>query len=290
MSAPRAVLRETYRGVVAPWECDVMGHLTIAQYFDRLGDAALNLIETIAPAKAPPQAAWRSTRLFIRYQRELRAGDGLFVLSGVIGEEGASIRIGHELSDAETQEICTLGEHTLAPRDLPYGGLGEQRRVLALAAVPWSTPGFQDEAPEIAEDRLIETGSDRIKAWEVDERGELSLSGFVHRFANACLHVCSSFGMTPAYMRQEKRGFSTFETRLHLCATPPGAGDSVVVRSALLGVGKSSLHMVHDLRLSRTGERLALCYQSGVHFDLEARRSAALPADLRERASSLAGA
>jgi len=26
---------ETYRGVVNPWECDVVQHFTIAYYFDR---------------------------------------------------------------------------------------------------------------------------------------------------------------------------------------------------------------------------------------------------------------
>ena len=96
--------------------------------------------------------------------------------------------------------------------------------------------------------------------------------------------------MTPAYMRREKRGFSTFETRLHLAAPPPGAGDGVVVRSALLAVGNSSLRMLHELSLARTGERLALFHQSGVHFDLEGRRSAALPAELREKASALVSA
>ena len=30
---------ETYRGVVAAWECDAFAHLTIAYYFARLEDA-----------------------------------------------------------------------------------------------------------------------------------------------------------------------------------------------------------------------------------------------------------
>src|SRR6266850_2048701 len=31
---------ETWRGIVAPWECDITEHFTIAYYFDRLADAA----------------------------------------------------------------------------------------------------------------------------------------------------------------------------------------------------------------------------------------------------------
>jgi len=288
MSAAEGLLTETYRSVVAAWECDVMGHLTIAFYFDRFSDAAFSLIEQLAPTKVPPAAAWRSTRLLVRYQKELRAGDGLFIRSGIVGRDGEAIRIGHELVRPDTREVCTLVEHTLMPRELPYGGQAEQRRVLAEAAVAWSSPGFDDIAESARRERMVDSGRDRVKAWEIDERGELSLSGYVHRFAHACLHLCSAFGMTPDYMREARRGFSTFETRLEVLAPPPSAGDAVVARSGLLKAGNASLRMLHELSLARSGERLAIFHQAGVHFDLEARRSAPLPAALRERASALA--
>lgn len=287
MSSTEGALMETCRSVVAAWECDVMGHMTIAYYFDRFSDAALDLIERVAPAKAPPAAAWRSAALLVRFEQELRAGDPLFIRSGVIGNEGDMIRIGHEVARADTREVCTLAEHTLAPRDVPYGGLAEQRRVLSGAVVPWSTPGFDEIAPPAHESRMIDTGRDRVKAAEVDERGELALSGFVHRFAGACLHLCSAFGMSPTYMREAKRGFSTFEARLRLAPPLPGAGDGLALRSGLLAAGNSSVRMLHELRHARTGERLASFHQSGVHFDMGARRSAPLPAALRERASAL---
>src|SRR5579863_7629072 len=265
---------ETYRSVVAAWECDVMGHLTIAYYFDRFGDAAFSLIEQRAPAAAPPAAVWATRRLCVRYQHELRAGDGVAVRSGVIGMDGTAIRIGHELIDTGSGEVATVVEHTLAPRALPYGALENQRRTLAAAELPWKFQGFDDVAAPTRTDRMIETGRDRIKAWEVDERGELALSGFVHRFAHACLHVCTGIGATPSYMRAEKRGFSTFETRLHVLAAPPIAGEGLVLKSGLLAAGNSSLRMLHEMRHARSGERLAVFHQSGVHFDLEARRSA----------------
>ena len=52
MSSAKDALIETYRSVVAPWECDVMGHLTIAYYFDRFTDAAFNLVERLSPGGA----------------------------------------------------------------------------------------------------------------------------------------------------------------------------------------------------------------------------------------------
>jgi acyl-CoA thioesterase FadM len=286
MSEATGGLSETYRSVVAAWECDVMGHLTIAYYFDRFADAAFNLIEDKVPG-LPATAAWRSTAVLVRYKSELRAGDGLFIRSGIIAAGDDRLRIGHQLCNAGSGEIATEVEHALAPRDLPYGGRGEQRRQLAAAIVPWAGTPFEAAAAPARAERMIDTSRDRVKAWEVDERGEFALSSYVHRFAHACLHVCSAFGMTPAYMRQQRRGFSTFETRLALLAPPPGAGDGLVVRSGLLAAGNSSLRLLHDMRDARTDARIAEFHQFGVHFDMEARRSVPLPPELRERAAGI---
>ena len=36
---------ETYRGVVNPWECDVVQHFTIGYYFDRFATATRNFLD-----------------------------------------------------------------------------------------------------------------------------------------------------------------------------------------------------------------------------------------------------
>ena len=92
--------------------------------------------------------------------------------------------------------------------------------------------------------------------------------------------------MTPAYMHAERRGFSTFEFRLHF-AGALRAGDPVRVRSALLHVGKSSIRLLHRMANARTGEEVAILEQSGVHLDMVARRPTPLPDGLRERAKAL---
>jgi acyl-CoA thioester hydrolase len=92
--------------------------------------------------------------------------------------------------------------------------------------------------------------------------------------------------MTPAYMRAEQRGFSTFEFQLEL-GEPLRAGDRVRVRSGLVHVGNSSLRLLHVMTREPDGEIVASLEQSGVHFDQEARRPAPLPPPLRERALAL---
>jgi acyl-CoA thioesterase FadM len=91
-------------------------------------------------------------------------------------------------------------------------------------------------------------------------------------------------GMTSTYLRAEKRGFATFETRLELFAPAPTIGDSVAISSGILELGKSSVRILHEMRLARGGRRVARFYQGGVHFDLESRRSAPLPDSLRAKA------
>jgi acyl-CoA thioester hydrolase len=118
----------------------------------------------------------------------------------------------------------------------------------------------------------------------VDETGGLSLAGFVHRFAAAGLQVIGAFGVTGDYMRRQHRGLATFETRLELEPESPRAGEGVIVSSSLLDVGNASMRMAHEMRATGDGRLLARYYQAGVHFDLDARRSAPLPPELRERA------
>jgi len=52
----------------------------------------------------------------------------------------------------------------------------------------------------------------------------------------------------------------------------------------MLNVGNSSVTILHEMRLSHSNRRVARYYQAGVHFDLEARRSAPLPAAIRDKA------
>src|ERR1700730_4690114 len=68
---------ETCRGIVAPWECDITEHFTIAYYFDRLADAASITAESLGLVdKSVPAAC----RFDVRVARELRAGASFHIL------------------------------------------------------------------------------------------------------------------------------------------------------------------------------------------------------------------
>jgi len=265
-------LGETYRGAVAAWECDAFGHLNIAFYVERFADAARDLLERLAA-----RARWRDRGIAVRYERELRAGEALVVRSAVAAIDEDGIRLRHETYTGGGAR-CTIAEHRLVPQGAMPAGIVPVAALLQKEDFP--VLDIPSGAGPIA------SGRDRVKPWEIDDSG-LSLLGHLHRFSNACLHVCDAIGMDGDYRRAAGRGFSTFETRLALVGTAPAAGEGLSLTSSILAVGNSSIRMLHRMHATGDGREIAHFHQGGVHFDLEQRRAAPWPAALRARAEAL---
>lgn len=282
-TATTAGFGETYRGDVEAWECDAFGHMNIAFYAERLGDAAASLLFRLAPTRH-----FRTVSLLVRYRHELRAGAVIAIRSGVLGTgEGAKregqVRIGHELTAGEGV-VATEAEHVLAPRDAKMrAGL---KTALEEATTTWTAEPFASVKLPTAHGALPSL-RDRVKSWELDETGRLSLIGHVRRFSTAVTHVMNAVGMSADTIARERRGFATFESRLALAPWQPGAGAEVAATSGFLTVGRSSVAMVHDLVEVKGGDRIARLYLAGVHFDLERRRATPMPETMRQTATTL---
>lgn len=271
-------LVECYRGGVLIQECDAFGHLNIAYYIERFADAGHELMQRLAPG-----TRWRTVAMNTRYAAELRAGDPIAILSGVVQIDAATLKLGHIATNGMGGPVTTNAEQVIA-LDTPDGeSWAAARAKLESAIAPWKELPFAAlKLPEKA--GPVPTGLARVKAWQADEEGRLSLFGFVDRFSTANLVNMNVAGMNSTYMRAEKRGFATFETRLELFPPAPAVGESVAMQSGMLNVGNSSVTILHQMYLSHSNRRVARYYQAGVHFDLEARRSAPLPATIRDKA------
>ncbi|MGH7397275.1 MAG: thioesterase family protein [Candidatus Rokuibacteriota bacterium] len=270
---------ETYRGTVFRWEVDHNDHLTVAYYFARIADAGTGLLGALGLAAAGA----RTADCFVRYQRELRVGDLMHMESGVIDLEPDALRLGHKLFDSGTGALCTTVEQRVrfaVPLTAEAHGAALARRVA------WDGPARERRPRPAGLAGFRDSARDTVKPAEMDVSGGPALSHYIHRFSAANGHAIAAFGMTPAYLRAERRGFSTFEFQLELeAALRPG--DRVRVRSGVGHVGKSSLRLLHVMTREPGDAVVAVLEQSGVHFDQEARRPAPLPDDLRERARAL---
>jgi acyl-CoA thioester hydrolase len=270
---------ETYRGTVFRWEVDHNDHFTVAYYFARIADAGLGLLADVGLS---PLDTWTAD-CFVRYQRELRVGDIMHVESGVIHAEPGALVLGHKLFDSGAGTLCTTVEQRVR---VPDALLPDAVRRVEERRVAWDGPARERRPRPAGLAGFRDSARDTVKPAELDVSGAVGLSHYIHRFSAANGHAIASFGMTPAYMREEHRGFSTFEFQLELGA-PLRAGDLLRVQSGLLHVGNSSLRLLHVMTREPAGEVVASLEQSGVHFDQEARRPAPLPPALRERAEGL---
>lgn len=264
---------ETYRGVVAPWECDITEHFTIAYYFDRLADAEALALRALGL----PQPQSRATRLDLRFTRELRAGTSFHILSGPLGAGDRDLRLAHRVVDSATGETVSWVEQMLPLPGVP--GIAER-------AVRWEGPAIERRPEPKTIDGFIPTARDRVKPADCDESGALSLAAFVHRFTAGCMQGCAAIGMSAEYMNTERRGFSTFELQLAVTRAPR-LGEAVRVDTGILHLGGSSVRFLHRMSDCDSGEELARLGQFGVQLDLDARRPAALPEEMRARAAAL---
>jgi len=284
---------ETYRGIVYRWEADHNDHLTVAFYFARLGDATFAVLDSLGLGTAYTRRRGSlcvTADCYVRYVRELRVGDIMHIVSGVVAVERDALVLGHKLLNSETGEVCTTVEQRVrhvdarrrAARPIP----APLRRTAEGRRVEWDVPARERRPRPSGLEGFHETSRDTVKPDEIDVLGQVALTHYIHRFSAANGHATAVFGITPGYMRDERRGFSTFEFQLELDGAL-GPGDPIRVRSALVHVGKSSMRLFHVMTNERTGQRVAVLEQLGVHLDMDARRPTPLPDAIRDRAKAI---
>ena len=268
---------ETYRGVVNAWECDIVEHFTIAYYFEKFSDATRNFVELIGESETlGSRVNAGPSRLLVTFQHELRAGAAFHMISAVRGLKGDTLELGHQMIDSTSGKPVTWVAETIA---LAAGTTTALKSKLESLVVEW--PGPEGTPPSQLPAAIgALTARDRVKPWETDERGQLSLSDHVHRFSGAGMHFLTSAGMSGAYMHTNRRGFSTFLLDVELVAAAK-PGERIDVHTAVAHLGNTSLRYVHRMT-GADGRPIASMVQAGVQLDLDARRPAAFPVDIRE--------
>lgn len=246
---------ETYRGAVPPWQCDVTEHFTIAYYFDRLEEAQANL-------GIPLPASGQITARFVK---ELRQGAAFHIESAPIHSD-ITLRLGHRVVDSADNETVTwFDQHWDAPA--------------TTATEPWPGPPAETRPEPSTTEGFLPTGRGRTKPIDLDANGNFSLSAMILRFSYANHHLAAAVGM-----RQPRRGFSTFELNLRL--SDALANDMpYTVHSGIAHLGNSSMRILH--RLTHGEREIATLGQYGVNLDLDARRPAKWPDEVRAKAAKL---
>ncbi len=105
----------TYRGTVYPWHCDHIGHMNVMWYVGKFDEASWNMFARLGLTPSYLRESGRgmaAVQQNIAYKRELLAGDLVEVKSRLIEFRDKSIRILHEMRNAEAGEIAASCEIT----------------------------------------------------------------------------------------------------------------------------------------------------------------------------------
>jgi acyl-CoA thioesterase FadM len=260
----------TFQSAVPPWECDIVEHFTVAYYYEKLDFATAATLLAAGLDPTHPDIPVM-TRCLTRYSAELRKGDTYHIETIALAPD----KLGHRLINSASGTVCTHFEQTLS-QALPGFEAGAEW------GGPEQTPvEFAAEGPH-----WFDTGRDVMSAKDCNLAGSLSSSACIHRFSAASAHLKSHFGMTPAYMREQRIGFSTFgfDIRFSGSARP---GMALLTQSCVAHIGRSSLRMEHRLIRLHDGVEICRLSQMGVHLDMRTRRPSHFPHAQAEAARAM---
>lgn len=278
---------EVWRGSVAMWECDAMGHLNVGFYVAKAMEGLTGLAAELGLAGAFAADA-RATLIVrdqhIRFLREARPGAPLVMSGGVveIGESEARLLLLLRHRSGElAASFQTVVAHATARegRAFPWPA-----RVLARAAAltidippeaaarsiglePVESRASLERADAL---RLPRTALGAVRAADCDIFGRMRTELMMARISDGIPHFFE--GRRPgAEAAGERAGGAALEYRLiHLAW--PRAGDRVELRSGASGGDARFRRLTHWLLDPASGKPWGVAEAIAVSFDLQTRK------------------
>ncbi|WP_293376891.1 thioesterase family protein [Phenylobacterium sp. SCN 70-31] len=278
---------EVWRGGVATWECDAMGHLNVGHYVAKSMEALAGMAAELGMAGAfsPAAAATLVVReQHIRFLREARPGAPLAMTGGVLEMGEAEARLLFLLrhqDGALAAAFQTRVAHVTA-RDVqafPWSDRIRRRAAELSVEVPEGAGprsiGLAEVRTQAGLDRaqalgLKRTGLGAVLAADCDAFGRMRTEGFMARLSDAVPHVFA--GRRPGTGEGRPNvGGAAVEYRLVHHAWPR-VGDRVEIRSGSAGGDARIRRLVHWMLDPDTGRPWGSAEAIAVSFDLSTRK------------------
>jgi acyl-CoA thioester hydrolase len=111
---------ECYRGVVHPWLCDAMGHMTTRHYVGMFDDAGYHLLAALgfAASHIDNGVGFADVRHVITYKAELRVGELLLIRCGVLRVGETSLTALYRMEALESGATAAEMEVVMVQFDL----------------------------------------------------------------------------------------------------------------------------------------------------------------------------
>lgn len=299
---------EVWRGTVAAWECDAMGHLNVRFYMQRAmqglagAAAALGMPHAFAP-HAPATLIVREHH--VRFLREGLAGAIQHMTAAVVAMDETEATFQFTLFDSTTSEasatFLTKVIHASARegRSFPWparardAAAGMAAEIAANAGPRSVTAGFEAAplTPAVALTRgLTQAGLSAVTPEDCDVFGRLRTEMFMGRISTSVGHTVEPFRRAAQEtMPGVRMGGAAMEYRLFYF-DHPRAGDRIVVNAGLIGVDRKMARMRHWLLDPHTGAPWAVAENVSINFDLDSRKAVPLSEDAVARLQSVVAA
>lgn len=133
---------------------------------------------------------------------------------------------------------------------------------------------------------MLETYRGVVYPWQCDHMGHMNVMWYVGKFDEATWNLFAAIGLTASFLRGNSRGMAAVQQNITY-RRECEAGDTVMVRSAVLEMRDKVLRFVHEMRNTDSGEIAAVCELTGVHIDTVQRKACAFPQDILQRGREL---
>jgi acyl-CoA thioester hydrolase len=278
---------EVWRGSVAMWECDAMGHMNVGFYVAKAMEGLTGLAAELgmAGAFAPDARATLMVReQHIRFVREARPGAPLVMTAGVveIGEcEARLIFLLRHRTGELAASFQILVAHITASdaRAFPWPARIRARAdVLTLDVPVEAAPRSLNLEPVESQASLARaealglprTALGAVRGGDCDAFGRLCAELVMARLSDGVPHLLDGKRQA-ADTHGARAGGAALEYRLiHLAW--PRAGDRVELRSGPSGVDARFRRWVHWLVDPQSGRPWCAAESIAVSFDLETRK------------------
>jgi acyl-CoA thioester hydrolase len=119
---------ECYRGVVHPWMCDFMGHMTTRHYTAMFDDASYHMLAALGftPEHLKNGTGFADVKLTTSFKSELHSGELVVVHGEVAGIGNKSLSVDYRMTQLHTGTVAAEMESVTVQFDL------KARRAIAL--------------------------------------------------------------------------------------------------------------------------------------------------------------
>lgn len=278
---------EVWRGSVATWECDAMGHLNVGFYVAKSMEGLASLAAELGmdgAFAADARATLIVREQHIRFLREARPGMALTMTGGVVetGETGARLLFLLRHGDGSlAASFQTLVDHVTAREARPFPW---PARVLARAAAlrlavppeaaarslslePVESRASLARANELG---LRHTGLSAVRANDCDLFGRLRTELMMAKISDGIPHFLQGRSLSGEPTGQRVGGAALEYRLIHL--DWPRAGDRIELRSGASGGDARFRKLTHWLLDPDSGRAWGAAEAIAVSFDLEARK------------------